>query len=173
MCGVSIIRNIIRRFEEREGISGVIICDLNGIPIDSNIDIEISEDISADITSLIRIGKQLVKALKEGGLKFIRLETSKGEVMIALEEQLILIILKGEKRARTKDWGDDDYIPYPYIFTHPRPPDDFAGAAQVQVRTPFLKEKESEGQNNCQYCGKKLTEEEQLTHSCKKKPINK
>jgi len=27
-------------------------------------------------------------------LKFIRLETSKGETMIALEEQLILIILK-------------------------------------------------------------------------------
>ena len=167
MVDKGIIRRF-RRFEEREGISGVIICDLNGIPIDSNIDIEITENTSADIASLIRIGKQLVEELKEGGLKFIRLETSKGEIMIALEEQLILIILKGEKRARKKYRGDR--FPYPYIFTHPRPPDDFAGAAQVQVRAPFLKEKEPKGENNCQYCGIKLTKEEQFTHSCKKKP---
>jgi len=86
--------NMLRRFEEREGIRGVIICDSSGLPIDSNMDIEISEEISAYVTSLIGNSKQLVEALKEGGLKFIRLETSKGEVMIALEEQLILIILK-------------------------------------------------------------------------------
>jgi len=140
-------------------------------------DIEISEEFSAYVTSLIGKAKQLVQSLKEGGLKFIRLETSKGEIMIALEEQLILIILKGEKgeksekRLRDRDGGD--HFPYPYIFTHPRPPDDFAGAAQVQVRAPFLREKEPEGENNCQYCGMKLTKEEQLTHSCKEKPKNK
>ena len=92
-------KGIIRRFEEREGIRGVIICDSSGLPIDSNMDIEISEEISAYITSRIGKANQLVHALKEGGLKFIRLETSKGEIMIAEEEQLILIILKGEKRA--------------------------------------------------------------------------
>ncbi|GAH58286.1 unnamed protein product, partial [marine sediment metagenome] len=27
-----------------------------------------------------------------------------------------------------------------------------------------------EGEVNCQYCGRKLTKEEQLTHFCKKKP---
>jgi len=86
--------NILRRFEEREGIRGVIICDSSGLVIDSNMDIEISEEIPAFVTSLIGKGKQFVKALKEGGLKFIRLETSKGETMIALEESLILIILK-------------------------------------------------------------------------------
>ena len=42
-------------------------------------------------------------------------------------------------------------------------------APQVQVRVP-LKEKDPEGEVNCQYCGMKLTKEEQLTHSCKKKP---
>jgi predicted regulator of Ras-like GTPase activity (Roadblock/LC7/MglB family) len=168
-------KSIIRRFEEREGIRGVIICDSSGLPIDSNLDIEISEEISAYITSLISKGKQLVEALKEGGLKFIRLETSKGEVMIALEEQFIFVILKGEKPTRDQDDrgydnNDDDVrFPYPYIFTHPRPPDDFAAATQVQVRAP-LKEKEPEDEVNCQYCGMKLTKEEQTTHSCKKKP---
>jgi predicted regulator of Ras-like GTPase activity (Roadblock/LC7/MglB family) len=88
------VKAIIRRFEEREGIRGVIICDSSGLPIDSNMDIELSEEVAAYVTSLIGKGKQVVDALKEGSLKFIRLETSKGETMVALEENLILIILK-------------------------------------------------------------------------------
>ncbi|KKK51374.1 hypothetical protein LCGC14_3115580, partial [marine sediment metagenome] len=88
------VKNIIRRFEQREGIRGVIICDSSGLPIDSNLEIQVSEEIAAYVTSLIGKGKQVVKALKEGDLSFIRLETSKGETMIALQENLILIILK-------------------------------------------------------------------------------
>ena len=88
------VKAIIRRFEEREGIRGVIICDSTGLPIDSNLDISITEEVAAYVTSLIGKGKQVVEALKEGSLKFIRLETSKGETMVALESNLILIILK-------------------------------------------------------------------------------
>lgn len=87
--------------------------------------------------------------------------------MIASEEQLILIILQGEKRARKHE--DDDRFPYPYVFKPPSPPDDLAMTGQVQVLKP-LKEKESETEVICQYCGKALNEEEQFTHSCKKKP---
>jgi len=72
----------------------VIICDSSGLPIDSNLEIDVSESIAAYVTSLIGKGKQVVEALKEGKLNFIRLETSSGETMIALEENLILIILK-------------------------------------------------------------------------------
>jgi len=68
------------------------------LPIDSNMNIELSEEVAAYVTSLIGKGKQVVKALKEGSLKFIRLETSVGgeskETMIAVEENLILIIMK-------------------------------------------------------------------------------
>ena len=89
------VKAIIRRFEEREGIRGVIICDSTGLPIDSNMDIDLSEEAAAYITSLIGKAKQVVEALKEGDLKFIRLETGKNtEIMVALEENLILIILK-------------------------------------------------------------------------------
>ncbi len=88
------IRAIIRRFEEKEGVRGVIIADSNGLPIKSNLDIEIAENVSAYITSLIGKGEQCVKSLHEGDLKFIRLETSKGEVMVAKEDMFILIVLK-------------------------------------------------------------------------------
>jgi len=88
------IKEIIRKFESREEIRGVIICDSAGLPIDSNVDISVSEEIAAYVTSLIGKSRQVVEALKEGTLNFIRLETSSGEIMIALEESLILIILK-------------------------------------------------------------------------------
>ncbi len=88
------VKNIIRRFEEKEGVRGVIICDASGLPIKSNLDINLTEEVAAYITSLIGKGKQVVQALNEGNLNFIRLETSKGETMVALEENLILIILK-------------------------------------------------------------------------------
>ncbi|MFW9947202.1 MAG: roadblock/LC7 domain-containing protein [Promethearchaeota archaeon] len=94
MINRSEVKAIIRRFEEREGIRGVIICDSTGLPIDSNLDINITEEVAAYVTSLIGKGQQVVDALKEGSLKFIRLETSKGETMVALESNLILIILK-------------------------------------------------------------------------------
>lgn len=94
MIDVKEVQNIIRRFEEKEGVRGVIICDTSGLPIKSNLSTDMTEEVSAYITSLIGKSKQVVQALKEGALKFIRLETSKGEIMIALEETLILIILK-------------------------------------------------------------------------------
>jgi len=94
LIDVKEVQNIIRRFEEKEGVRGVIICDTSGLPIKSNMSTDLTESVSAYITSLIGKSKQVVNALKEGALKFIRLETSKGEIMIALEETLILIILK-------------------------------------------------------------------------------
>lgn len=94
MIDINQVKQIIRRFEEKEDVRGVIIADSSGLPIKSNLDIDMTEEVSAYITSLIGKGNQVVKALKEGALQFIRLETSKGEIMIALEEQLILIILK-------------------------------------------------------------------------------
>ncbi|MFX1444012.1 MAG: roadblock/LC7 domain-containing protein [Promethearchaeota archaeon] len=94
MIDVNEVKAIIKRFEEKEGVRGVIICDSSGLPIKANLPTEQTEEVSAYITSLIGKSKQVVDALREGNLKFIRLETSKGEVMVAIEEGLILIILK-------------------------------------------------------------------------------
>jgi predicted regulator of Ras-like GTPase activity (Roadblock/LC7/MglB family) len=94
MIDVNEVKNIIRRFESKEGVRGVIICDSSGLPIKSNLDIEKAEGVSAYVSSLIGKGNRVVEALEEGELQFIRLETSKGEIMIALEKSLILIVLK-------------------------------------------------------------------------------
>ena len=94
MIDINEVKAIIRRFEEKEGVRGVIICDSTGLPIKSNLPIETTEEVAAYITALIGKSEQCVEALKEGNLNFIRLETTKGEIMIAREENLILIILK-------------------------------------------------------------------------------
>jgi len=95
---------------------------------------------------------------------------------LELLKTLSRVKMNKEEQPRLSDEDidrDDRYrLPYPYIFTHPRPPDDFEPAAQVQVRTP-LKEKDPEEEIVCQYCGRKLTKEGQITHSCEKKPEKK
>lgn len=77
-----------------EGVRGVIVCDSEGLPIQSDLPTEITEATAAYITSLVGKSRSTCDALKEGDLHFIRLETEKGEVMIAPESGLILIVLK-------------------------------------------------------------------------------
>jgi predicted regulator of Ras-like GTPase activity (Roadblock/LC7/MglB family) len=88
------IKNIIKRFEEEEGVRGVIICDTEGLPIQSSLDTETAEATAAHITALVGRARLCAESLREGNLNFIRLETARGEVMIAPQEDLILIILR-------------------------------------------------------------------------------
>jgi len=66
------------------------------------------------------------------------------------------------------DDDDDDRYPYPYIFKPKEPPEDLGVETQVQVKRPIFKEPENE--KVCQYCGRKLTEEEMVSHNCRKRP---
>jgi len=75
------------------------------------------------------------------------------------------------KQAITKREDRGYRFPYPYIFKPPSPPYDLALAPRVQIHKP-LKEESAKDEIYCQYCGMKLTKEEQLTHSCRKKPKN-
>ncbi|HMF30748.1 MAG TPA: roadblock/LC7 domain-containing protein [Candidatus Lokiarchaeia archaeon] len=89
------IKEIVKKFAQMEGVRGVIITDKEGLPIQSDLDTETTENVSAHITSLVGRSKMVVDALQEGGLKFLRLETNKGEVMVAPDDAgLILIVLK-------------------------------------------------------------------------------
>ncbi|MCP4760725.1 MAG: roadblock/LC7 domain-containing protein [archaeon] len=88
------IKAIVKRFSSMEGVRGVIVCDAEGLPIQSDLDTETTEATAAYITSLIGRATNICDALKEGGLKFVTLETAKGQVMIAPQEGLNLIVLK-------------------------------------------------------------------------------
>lgn len=162
------IKRIKRKYEIRENVRGLIICDSSGLPIDSNMEIDLSEEVAACVTSLIGKGQQVVDALNEGTLNFIRLETSKGEIMVALEENLILIILKGKKTMRDQDNRD-------YEFTTPFPPippssPSPAGAVKQKLQLRVIEE-ESEHEPYCKHCGAVLPKGQTICHVCGKKVI--
>ena len=131
-------------------------------------------DISADVGRVISLWRSL-------NAKFIVISGVKYSVLQCTSERLVATSIRGDGHillAKDDDYtlilhvkpdGDGYSMVYPYIFTPPNPPDDFEMAPQVQLRAP-LKEKDPEEEIYCQYCGKKLTTEEQITHSCKKKP---
>nr|MDO8118673.1 roadblock/LC7 domain-containing protein [Candidatus Sigynarchaeota archaeon] len=89
------LKEIIKRFASREDVRGVIITDDEGLPIQTDLPTDVTEVVAAQVTSLVGRAKKVVEGLGEGNLNFLKLETSKGEVLIAPEEQWILIVLQG------------------------------------------------------------------------------
>ncbi len=89
----------------------------------------------------------------------------------------ILKLFSGDNEYRKRflmkirRWRDDDKdrYPYPYVFNPPESPDDLALAPRVQLHAS-PKKKDPEEKIICQFCGRELTKEEHLNHSCKKKP---
>ena len=90
------LQEILNRLKAQEGIRGVVVTTMEGLPLSSDLDSETTENVAAIITSLVGKALDAVKELKEGSLSFLTLDTSKGEINIAPEpkEGLILVVLK-------------------------------------------------------------------------------
>lgn len=95
MIGGKALKDSLKRLGAHEGVRGVIITNMEGLPISSNLNAEKTEVISALVTSLVGKAKRVVDELGEGGMNFLTISTPKGEVMVAPEEDYILIVLRG------------------------------------------------------------------------------
>lgn len=89
------LKEIVKRFATREDVRGVIITDDEGLPIQTDLDTTTTELVAAHVTSLVGRAKKVVDGLGEGSLHFIKIETDKGEVLVAPESEWILIVLQG------------------------------------------------------------------------------
>ncbi|MEM2109360.1 MAG: roadblock/LC7 domain-containing protein [Candidatus Odinarchaeota archaeon] len=94
MIGEKDIQPILKNLQKFEGVRGVIITTTEGLPISTTIDRDKTEKTAALVTSLVGKARSTVKELEEGELKFLTINTSKGEVHVAPEEDYILIVLK-------------------------------------------------------------------------------
>ena len=133
-------------------------------------------EIGADVSRVISSWDSLTA-------QFIMISGVKYSILQCTSERLVATSIRGEGHILGLKDGEyklllylePDGKPigevYPYIFTHPKPPDDFEPAPQSQIRAP-LKVIDPEDEVYCQYCGMKLTRGEQITHSCEKKPKN-
>ncbi|NHJ86207.1 MAG: roadblock/LC7 domain-containing protein [Asgard group archaeon] len=80
-----------------EGVRGVIITNNEGLPISSDIDSEKTESVAALVSALVGKATQAVEQLEEGELNFFTIDTTNGEILVAPENDYILIVLKGKK----------------------------------------------------------------------------
>lgn len=90
------LKSIIDRLKTQDGVRGVIVTTMEGLPLSSDLDQETTENVAGIITSLVGKALDTVRLLREGGLSFLTLDTTQGQINIAPEEKegLILVVLK-------------------------------------------------------------------------------
>ena len=90
------LKSIIDRLKTQDGVRGVVVTTMEGLPLSSDLDQETTENVAAIITSLVGKALDTVRLLREGGLSFLTLDTTQGQINIAPEEKegLILVVLK-------------------------------------------------------------------------------
>ena len=94
MIGGKALKDSLKRIGAHEGVRGVIITNMEGLPISSSLSADKTEVISALVTSLVGKAKQVINELGDGAMNFLTITTQSGEVMVAPEENYILIVLK-------------------------------------------------------------------------------
>jgi len=90
------LQSILSRLKAQDGVRGVVVTTMEGLPLSSDLDPETTESVAAIITSLVGKALDAVRELREGSLSFLTLDTHKGQINIApdVKEGLILVVLK-------------------------------------------------------------------------------
>ncbi|MHC1592231.1 MAG: roadblock/LC7 domain-containing protein [Candidatus Helarchaeales archaeon] len=94
MIGRRIFDETLKKLKRFEGVKGVIVTNTEGLPISTTYETEKTEKIAALITSLVGKARSVVNELDEGTMSFLTITTLEGEVLIAPEDEYILIVLK-------------------------------------------------------------------------------
>jgi len=90
----------LKKLESHPCVRGVIITSNDGLPISStkNLSVEMRENVSALVASLVGRAKAVVSELEEGELNFFTLDTTKGEILVAPEQDYVLIVLRNKQK---------------------------------------------------------------------------
>ena len=93
------LQTILARLKSQEGVRGVVVTNMEGLPLSSDLDPDTTENVAAIITSLVGKALDAVRELREGSLSFLTLDTTKGQINIApdVSEGLILVVLKNNQ----------------------------------------------------------------------------
>ena len=98
MINRNIFQATLKKLQQFEGVRGVIVTNIEGLPISSTYETEQTERIAAHITSLVGKCKNVVKNTSSNSeddvMSFITITTKDGEILVAPEEEYILIVQK-------------------------------------------------------------------------------
>jgi len=143
--------------------------------------------VAAMTATLLSLSEKAIIEMGKGDFDQLYIKGSEGYILVMQAGPDMVLIVSTTKDVRLGltlldcrrtcekiaqiggDFDDDDErYPYPYIFKPPEPPGDFDMEVQLQVNK-FM-DKEPENEMYCQYCGMKLTDEEGISHNCRKSP---
>ena len=94
MIPEDLLKSILENLGKMEGVKGVVITTVEGIPVHSTFSPEITEKISAFAASLLEKAKNMIKEIGGSKITFITLDTSSGELLIAAEQEYVIAILR-------------------------------------------------------------------------------
>ena len=91
----AIIEEIFNKVNTHKGVEGIILSDIEGVPIKTTFNDEQTTYYYTTTASMfIKKCKNVVKELIEEDLTFIRIRTKLNEIMIAPEDEFILIVVQ-------------------------------------------------------------------------------
>ena len=95
LIGRRIFDETLKKLKRFEGVNGVIVTNTEGLPISTTFPTDKTEKIAALITSLVGKCRSVVTEIDEAGsMSFLTITTESGEILIAPEEEYVLIVLK-------------------------------------------------------------------------------
>ena len=162
-------------------VKPAVIVSAEGLPIASVLPQGVDETrIAAMTVALLSLSERAIIEMKKGDFDQLCIKGSNGYLLVMQVGPNAVLTVSTTKEVRLglcekiaqlifdDDDDDDERYPYPYIFKPPEPPGDLGVETQLQVKKSM--DKEPENEYFCQYCGRKLTKEERISHNCRKSP---
>lgn len=91
----AVIEEIFNKINTHKGVEGIILSDMDGIPLKSTFkDEEVTYFYTTSASMFVRKCRNAVKTLTGESLSFIRLRTKLNEIMIAPDGNFVLIVVQ-------------------------------------------------------------------------------
>ena len=89
------VEETLKRIQSHRGVTGILIVDLNGVVIKSNMSNDEAKEHAALISQLTSKASSMVRTLDaHNDLTFLRIRTKKYEIMVAPDKEYILIVIQ-------------------------------------------------------------------------------
>ena len=89
------VEETLKRIQSHRGVTGILIVDLNGVVIKSNMSGDEAKEHAALISQLASKASSMVRTLDaQNDLTFLRIRTRKYEIMVAPDKEYILIVIQ-------------------------------------------------------------------------------
>lgn len=156
-------------------VTSAVILSTEGFPIEFLLPEGIDETkIAAMTAALFSLSEKAIIEMGKGDFEEFYIIGSEGHLLVMQAGPNMILIASTTKSVKddnrnNDDRNDDDGYTFPYIFEPPDPPGG-SGLIAPQIQIKKTLHKELENEYVCQYCGIKLTREEEFSHNCRKHP---